>query len=137
MFLGRVTGALFIHIYLKSNEKKTSTKVKSQFALKVDFIESKTLDIAWDLCDFLKLLVCHVNLIDKNLVNCRLQEQVHNCWKSLKLEKLTDETGWPGGDQELKNTLILLQLLSPLCASVELSYCCRKIFQRAPEITHF
>ena len=45
--LGRVTGALFIHIYLKSNEKKkTSTKVKSQFALKVDFIESKTLDIA-------------------------------------------------------------------------------------------
>ena len=90
--LGRVTGALFIHIYLKSNEKKTSTEVKSQFALKVDFIESKTLDIAWDLCDFLKLLVCHVNLIDKNLVNCRLQEQVHNCWKSLKLEKLTYET---------------------------------------------
>ena len=45
--LGRVTGALFIHIYLKSNEKKkTSTKVKSQFALKVVFIESKTLDIA-------------------------------------------------------------------------------------------
>ena len=44
--LGRVTGALFIHIYLKNNEKKTSTKVKSQFALKVDFIESKTLDIA-------------------------------------------------------------------------------------------
>ena len=38
----------------------------------------KTLDIAWDLCDFHKLLVCCVNLIYRNLVNCQLQEQVHN-----------------------------------------------------------
>ena len=85
-------------MYIKSNNKnkKTSTRVKSQVALKVYFIESKTLDIARDLCDFHKLLVCHVNLIYRNLVNCQLQEQVHNCskkeWKSLKLEKLTDAT---------------------------------------------
>ena len=34
--------------------------------------------MAWDLCDFHKLLVCCVNLIFKNLVNCQLQEQVDN-----------------------------------------------------------
>ena len=39
--LGRVAGALLIHIDLKSNEKKTSTKVKSQFALKVDLLRAK------------------------------------------------------------------------------------------------
>ena len=52
-------------MYIKNNnnDNKTSTRLKSQFALKVDFIESKTLDIAWDLCDFHKWLVCHVNLI--------------------------------------------------------------------------
>ena len=51
-------------------------------ALKVDFIESKTLDMAWDLWDFHKLLVCHLNLIYRNLVNCQLQEQVRNCRKA-------------------------------------------------------
>ena len=42
------------------------------------FYEEKTLDIAWDLCDFHKLLGYHVNLIYRNLVNFQLQEQVHN-----------------------------------------------------------
>ena len=59
--------------------KKKSTRVKSQFALKVDFVESKTQNIAWDLGDFHKLLVCHVNLLYRNLVNCQLQVQVHKC----------------------------------------------------------
>ena len=135
-------------MYLKSNKKIKRTRAKSQFALKVYFIKSIILDIAWDLCDFHKLLGCYVNLIYRNLVNFQLQEQVHNCRKSLKLEKLIDETrtlrcheictiDWPGRDQELKNSLILLQLLSPLCASVELSYYFRKLFRRAPEITYF
>ena len=65
--LGRVRGALLIE------KTTTSTRVKSQFALKVDFIERKTLDIAKDLCDFHKLLVCRLNLIYH--VNCQLQEQ--------------------------------------------------------------
>ena len=80
-------------MYLKSNKKIKRTRAKSQFALKVYFIKSIILDIAWDLCDFHKLLGCYVNLIYRNLVNFQLQEQVHNCRKSLKLEKLTDETG--------------------------------------------
>ena len=91
--LGRVGGTLFIQMYLKSNKKIKRTRAKSQFALKVYFIKSIILDIAWDLCDFHKLLGCYVNLIYRNLVNFQLQEQVHNCRKSLKLEKLTDETG--------------------------------------------
>ena len=48
----------------------------------VYFIESKTLGIAWDLCDFHKLLVCCANLIYRNLINCQLQEQVHNLYYS-------------------------------------------------------
>ena len=80
-------------MYLKSNKKIKRTRAKSQFALKVYFIKSIILDIAWDLCDFHKLLGCYVNLIYRNLVSFQLQEQVHNCRKSLKLEKLTDETG--------------------------------------------
>ena len=56
--LGRVRGALFIQ-----KKTTTSTRVKSQFALKVDFIERKTLDIAWDLCDIHELLDCGANLI--------------------------------------------------------------------------
>ena len=48
----------------------------------VYFIESKTLGIAWDLCDFHNLLVFCVNLIYRNLVNCQLQEQVHNLYYS-------------------------------------------------------
>ena len=86
-------------MYLKSNKKIKRTRAKSQFALKVYFIKSIILDIAWDLCDFHKLLGCYVNLIYRNLVNFQLQEQVHNCRKSLKLEKLIDETGtdaWEG-----------------------------------------
>ena len=41
-----------------------------------------TLDTAWDLDDFQKLLGCHVNLIYRNLVNCQLQEQEHNLYCS-------------------------------------------------------
>ena len=53
---GRVRGTLFIHVYIK----KKGTSVKSQFAVKVYFIERKTLDIAWDLFDFHKLIICHL-----------------------------------------------------------------------------
>ena len=81
--LGRVRGVLFIP--KKKTTTTRSTRVKSQFALKVYFIEGKTLDVAWDLCDFHKLLLCCVYLIYRNLVNCQLQEQVNNCRKSLKL----------------------------------------------------
>ena len=74
-------------MYLKSNKKKIKkTRAKSQFALKVYFIKSITLDKAWDLlCDFHKLLGFYVNLIYRNLVNSQLQEQIHNRRKSLKL----------------------------------------------------
>ena len=89
---GGIKGVLFIPMYLKSNRKKIKrTRAKSKFALKVYFIKSITLDIAWDLCDFHKFLGCYVNLIYRSLVNFQLQEQVHNCRKSLK--KMTDETG--------------------------------------------
>ena len=65
-------------MYISTTKKQNKQRMKSQFALKGDFFESKTLDIAWDLCDFHKLLVCHVNSIYRNPVNCQLQEQVHN-----------------------------------------------------------
>ena len=50
-------------MYLKSNKKIKRTRAKSQFALKVYFIKSTILDIAWNLCDFHKLLGCYNQLV--------------------------------------------------------------------------
>ena len=52
----------------------------------------------------------------------------------MKLGQEICTIGWPGKDKEFIDSFTTL---SPLCASVELSYCSRKVFRRAPEITYF
>ena len=45
---------LYMYMNIKNKKQNKNTRLKSQFALKIVFIERKTLDVDWDFCDFHK-----------------------------------------------------------------------------------
>ena len=54
--VGRESGNHYLYMYMniKNKKQKKNTRLKSQFSLKIVFIERKTLDVDWDFCDFHK-----------------------------------------------------------------------------------